>query len=284
MRLRSLLFVPADSDRKIARAATAGADALILDLEDSVAATRKPAAREMAAAFLNAPATGAGMRFVRINPLRSGLALGDLCAVMPARPDGIVLPKAEGAADIAQLSHYLEVFEAQSGHAADRTVILPVATETPAAFFALPSYAPAHKRLAGLTWGAEDMAAALGAATNKDGSAWIATYETVRTHCLIAAAHAGVPAIDTLYADYRDMAGLATDCRRARRDGFLGRLAIHPDQVPVINEGFTPSPEEVVHARRVVEAFALDAGVVGLDGKMLDLPHLKAAQKILDQA
>ncbi len=286
-RLRSLLFVPADSPRKFAKAQGCGADALILDLEDSVVPGMKAEAREHVARILAEPAERSWQFYVRVNPLDTGLTLGDLAAVVRPGLDGIMLPKSNGAQDIVQLGHYLDAFEAAAGMTVGATRIAVVATETPAAMFALGTYAPPHPRLAALTWGAEDLGAAVGATDNKDADgSWTFPYQLARAHCLLAAAAAGVAPIDTLYADFRDLAGLAADCRRARRDGFTGRLAIHPDQVPVINAGFAPSAADIAQARRVVAAFAAspDAGTIGIDGKMYDIPHLKAARRTLASA
>ena len=284
MRLRSLLFVPADSERKFARAQTTGADALILDLEDSVAASKKQEARAHVAALLTNVRAREWRFFVRINPVSSGLALQDLASVVKPGLDGIMLPKADGRADVQRIGHYLDALEARAGMASGTVKIAVVATETPAAMFALGSYAPAHPRLCALTWGAEDLGAALGATANKgaDGQ-WTFPYQVARAQCLFAAASAEVAGIDTLYADYRDPDGLAASCRESRRDGFVGRLAIHPDQVAVINAGFSPSEDDVAHAQRVVAAFERepDAGTIGIDGKMYDIPHLKAARRVL---
>lgn len=280
MKLRSMLFVPGDSERKFEKARAAGADALIHDLEDSVSPPEKARARAAVAARLEAGASG--VAFVRINALDSGLALDDLAAVVKPGLDGIMLPKAEGAADMARLGHYLDALEARAGMPAGRVKICPVATETGRAMFALGGYA--HARLTAITWGGEDLAAALGATANReaDGS-WTFPYEVARAQCLFAAAAAEATAIDTVHADFRNLEALAADCRRARRDGFLGRMAIHPDQVAVINAAFTPSEAEVAKAQRIVDAFAAapEAGALGIDGKMVDIPHLKAARKLL---
>lgn len=287
VKLRSLLFVPADSPRKFARAQGCGADALILDLEDSVAPASKTAAREHVAGILAEPAERRWRFYVRINPLDTGLTLGDLAAVVQPGLDGIMLPKSNGAPDVVQLGHYLDALEAARGMSVGATRIAVVATETPAAMFALGSYAPPHPRLSALTWGAEDLGAAVGATANKESDGcWTFPYQLARAQCLLAAAAAAVAPIDTLYADFRDSEGLAADCRRARRDGFTGRLAIHPDQVPVINASFAPSEADVAHARRVLAAFAAnpDAGTIGIDGKMYDIPHLKAAQRTVAAA
>lgn len=287
MRLRSLLFVPGDSPRKFEKAQESEADALILDLEDAVAPCNKPASRAHVAALLAAHTARSWSFFVRINALDTGLALADLIAIVRPGLDGILLPKANGAQDVLQLAHYLDILEAQAGIAAGTVKILVVSTETPAAMFALGSYAPAHQRLAGLTWGAEDLAAAIGATDNKDSQGhWRFPYQIARAHCLFAAAAAQIAPIDTLYADFRNHDGLAADCKTARQDGFTGRIAIHPDQVAIINRCFTPSETDLAHARRIIAAFAAqpDAGTLGIDGKMYDIPHLKAAQKTLAAA
>ncbi|MGN6278086.1 MAG: HpcH/HpaI aldolase/citrate lyase family protein [Sphingomonas sp.] len=274
-RLRSLLFVPGDRPERMEKALGLGADALILDLEDSVALAAKPAAREAVAAFLKHDRTIP--LYVRINPLDSGLADDDLAAVLPAKPDGIVLPKAEGAPSLEALDAKL------SGDIA----ILPIATETPAAIFALGSYGGVTTCLAGLTWGAEDLPAAIGAATSREpDGGYTAPYQLARSLTLFGAHAAGVPAIETVYPDFRDLDGLAAYAARGSRDGFTGMMAIHPAQVPVINAAFTPSVEQVAHARRVVDLFAANpgAGALALDGKMVDAPHLKAAQALLARA
>jgi citrate lyase subunit beta/citryl-CoA lyase len=282
--LRSLLFVPGDSERKFAKAAACGADGLILDLEDAVAAAQKPAARQFVAELLARRQPSSWSFWVRINSWDTGITALDLSAVVQPGLNGVLLPKANGADDVARLSEALDGLEARAGVETGLTKILVVATETPTAMFNLGTYAPAHPRLAGLTWGAEDLSAAVGAATNKgpDG-AWSHPYQLARSLCLFAAAAAEVAPIETLFADFRDADGLAESCRTARRDGFTGRIAIHPEQVPIINRCFTPSAEDVEHARRVVEAFAAEpaTGTVGIEGKMYDIPHLKAAHRIL---
>ncbi len=287
MRLRSLLFVPGDSERKFAKARACGADALILDLEDSVAPACKQAARDHVAALLTIDSPRDWRFFVRVNPFDTGLTLPDLAAVVRPGLDAILVPKVDGAEDILRIGHYLDVLERIAGMPVGATGVVVVATETPRAMFALGSYAPAHPRLVGLTWGAEDLAAAIGATTNKDADgAWAFPYKVARTQCLFAAAAAGVAPIETLYADYRDPEGLAADCHIARRDGFSGRIAIHPDQVATINTSFSPSNDDIAHARRIVAAFAADpgAGTLGIDGKMYDMPHLKAARRTLAAA
>ena len=283
MSLRSFLFVPGDSERKLARGLVSQADALILDLEDAVAPARKALAQGMVAAALAARAAGGPQLWVRINPMDAG-GLDDLAAVVRAAPDGIMVPKVDGPADVLRLSHCLDVLERRDG-LRQATRILPVATETARAPFALSAYAGTPlPRLYGLTWGAEDLSTALGASTNQDpAGGWAFTYRMVRSLCLMAARAAGVEPVETLYADFRDTAGLRRSSEAAAAEGFTGRIAIHPDQAPVINEAFLPSPEAVAHARRVIEAFAANPGVgaVGLDGAMLDMPHLKQAQAVL---
>jgi citrate lyase subunit beta / citryl-CoA lyase len=283
MKLRSLLFVPGDSERKFVRAQTVGADALILDLEDSVAPGQKAAARTHVASLLDDAAPRAWSFFVRTNALDTGLTLDDLAAVVKPGLDGILVPKANGGEDIARFGHYLDAFETRAGMKLGSVKIAVVATETAQAMLALHTYAPAHPRLAALTWGGEDLAAALGATENREEGAWTFPYQTARAQCLFAAGAAGVTAIDTIRADFRDLDGLERDCRHSRRDGFLGRMAIHPDQVATINRCYAPSDSEIAHARRIVEAFAANpgAGTLGIDGKMVDIPHLKAAQKTL---
>lgn len=284
MRLRSMLFVPGDSERKFAKARAIGADALILDLEDSVAPSKKAEARAHVAGLLDDTGPRDWSFFVRVNALDTGLTLGDMAAVVKPGLDGLMIPKANGADDIARIGHYLDALEEKAGIAAGTVRITVVATETPQAMFNLGSYTPPHPRLAALTWGAEDLSAALGGTGNKEADGeWTFPYQVARAHCLFAAGAAGVAPIDTLFADFRDTAGLERDCRRARRDGFTGRLAIHPDQIEVVNRCFSPSDEEIAEAQKIVDAFAAqpDAGTLGIDGKMVDIPHLKAAQRTL---
>jgi citrate lyase subunit beta/citryl-CoA lyase len=275
MRLRSLLFVPGDRPDRMEKALGCGADALILDLEDAVAPAAKPEARRAVAAFVAAHPTAS--LWVRINPLDGPEADKDLQAILGARPDGIVLPKAEGGASVTELAQRLTL----SGNATAQ--ILAIATETPAAMFQLGTYGGV-KRLAGLTWGAEDLPAAIGAATSREEDGrYTAPYELARSLCLFGAAAAGVAPIETVFPAFRDLEGLAAYAARARRDGFTGMMAIHPDQVPVINAAFTPSEAEIAHARAVVAAFAANpgAGALSLDGKMIDRPHLVQAQRVL---
>ncbi len=288
--LRSMLFIPGDSEKKLGKVDGCGADAVILDLEDSVAPANKKAARSLVASFIQDRPRGkrTTQLWVRVNPLDCGLTLDDLAAIVSVAPDGIVQPKTDTPQDVLQMSHYLDALEAAAGVEAGSIKIIPVATETAAAPFHLGEFATAGlDRLAGLTWGAEDLSAAVGASTNLDTNGeWAFTYKMARSLCLLAAHASGVPAIDTLYVDFRDDEGLRASCRAARAEGFTGRLAIHPGQVAGINESFMPSPEDIAHAQRVIAAFADNpgAGTVGLNGKMIDIPHQKAAERILAQA
>jgi citrate lyase subunit beta/citryl-CoA lyase len=260
------------------KALGSGADALILDLEDSVAPSAKAEARRHVAAFLNA--NSAARLWVRVNPLDGEEFDRDLAAILPSHPDGIVLPKAEGGASVAELTRRLT----ERGNATAQ--ILAIATETPAAMFQLGSYG-GLKRLAGLTWGAEDLPAAIGAATSREPDGrYTPPYELARSLCLFGAAAAGAAPIETVYPAFRDLEGLAAYAARARRDGFTGMMAIHPDQVATINAAFTPSEAEVAHARAVVAAFEANpgAGTLALDGRMVDRPHLLQAQRTLAAA
>ena len=278
--IRSFLFVPADSERKMEKARSAGADALIVDLEDAVAPERRDAARTLAQQYL----AGKDNVWVRINPVDGSDAAEDLDAVMPSAPAGIVLPKPRSADDALALAAMLDTLEERHGIDAGSTRILPLCTERPGALFALEGFAMATPRLAALSWGSEDLAAALGASRNRDADGnWLPVYELARSLCLIAAAAAGVAAVDTVFTDFRDLDGLATYAANARRDGFSGMLAIHPAQVTVINHAFAPGAEEIAKARRIVAAFAAHpgAGALGLEGEMLDRPHLVQAQRTL---
>jgi citrate lyase subunit beta/citryl-CoA lyase len=284
---RSWLFVPGDSERKMTKAEACGADILILDLEDSVAAENTATARGLVREYLKSRADRQEQKlWVRINPLATPMALADLAGVMPGAPDGILLPKPDTAGDVTTLSHYLDAFEATSGLERGTTRIMPVATETALGMFQLGAYRGLTPRLAGLTWGAEDLAAALGAGTNRraDGT-YAHTYEMARSLCLLGAVAAGVPAIDTITGDFRDRDLIERETQDGRRQGFRGKIAIHPDQVEIINRAFTPSEAEIEQARRIVAAFAkAGTGTVGLDGQMLDMPHLKQAQNLLARA
>ena len=281
MILRSLLFVPADSEKKLAKAVFSPADALILDLEDSVAPQNRAKARGLVQDFLKEPHTQS--IWVRINPVTSPDAFADMEAVVKAKPAGLVVPKPDGPQDLLTLDAHLIALEAQAGLPQRSIQLLPVATETPTAVLSLRDYRSPPPRLAAMSWGAEDLSAALGAATNRDADGeFLFVHKMVRAMMLIAARAAGVDAIETLHADFRDMAGLERAARLAQREGFTGMLAIHPDQVAPINAAFTPSPEDVAHAQKVIAAFAnAETGVASLDGKMLDQPHLKQARHVL---
>lgn len=285
--MRSFLFVPADSAKKLDKAMTSGADALIVDLEDSIALDGKARARQSAAGFLK-EATAAPSRpylLVRVNGLQTGLTDADLDAVAPAKPDAIMLPKAEGGAAVTHADAKLAVREAVSGLGDGAIKILPIATETAAALFLMGTFAGASARLIGLTWGAEDLSAELGAHANRDAqNRFLDPYRLARALCLAGATAAQVPAIDTVYVDFRDDKGFRRECEEACRDGFLGKMAIHPAQVPIINEVFTPSAGALARAQEIVDAFAQNpsTGVVGIGGIMYDRPHLVRAQRLLE--
>jgi citrate lyase subunit beta/citryl-CoA lyase len=280
---RSYLFVPADSERKMKKASDVGADALILDLEDSVAPDSRPAARELSRDYL----VDREKVWVRINPVASEDAAADLEAIMPSAPTGIVLPKSRGADDVIRLAAMLDTLERTHGIEAGRTCILPICTETPDALFTLGSYAGCSPRLVAMSWGAEDLSAAVGASARRNDSGdWLPPYELARSLCLFGAAAAEVAAIDTVYTDFRDEKGLANYAANARRDGFSGMLAIHPEQVDVINRAFVPTTAELKRAKRIVALFAENpgAGTLGMDGEMIDRPHLVQAERILQLA
>jgi citrate lyase subunit beta/citryl-CoA lyase len=278
MKLRSLLFVPGDRPDRVQRAAACGADAVILDLEDSVAFASKDLARQQVAAALRQGSRPVPY-LVRVNALNSRFLNDDLEAIKDCRPDGIVLPKAEGAASINELVRQMRTLGLASP-------VLPIATETAAAIFHLNEYAAVAANLLGLSWGAEDLSAAIGAESARDADGrFTAPYETVRSLALFAAHSAAVPAIETVFPEFRDLEGLATHAQRAARDGFTGMLAIHPTQIPAIHAAFTPSPALIERARRIVAAFANHpgAGVLQVDGAMVDAPHLKQAQRLLSR-
>jgi citrate lyase subunit beta / citryl-CoA lyase len=287
--MRSLLFVPADQPGKLDKAAGCGADALIVDLEDSVAPQRKEAARTGAAGFVaqtlsrpNRPRL-----IVRVNGLTTGLIDADLDAIVAARPDAIMLPKAEGGASVVHADAKLTAREALCGLADGSVGIVAIATETATALFLAGTYRGASARLTALTWGAEDLSAGLGAEANRDAQGnFLDPYRLARTLCIAAAAAAEVQAIDTVYVDFRNEAGLRRECEEARRDGFTGKMAIHPGQVATINDVFTPKPEAIAKARAIIAAFAATpgAGVVGIDGVMYDRPHVAKAERLLARA
>jgi citrate lyase subunit beta/citryl-CoA lyase len=275
-RLRSLLFIPADSDKKLAKALNSSADAVILDLEDSVALENKKTARLMASDWLKTQPDRPLAVYVRINPVTTSLWREDIAAVA-AGADGIMLPKSQSLRDVERVADALE----EEGAAAD-VRILPIVTETALSLFRFGTYAAGHQRLSALTWGAEDLAADIGALNNKDEAGnYTPVYTIARALTLAASAAAGVAAIDTVFTNFRDSDGLRAECLAARRDGFSGKMAIHPDQVAIINRAFTPDDAEITHARAVIAAFEAQpgAGVVSLDGRMLDKPHLRQAEK-----
>ncbi len=287
--MRSLLFVPADSPKKLEKGMTSGADALIVDLEDSIAPAGKAKARLSAATFLKEAGAAKARPYllVRVNSLKTGLIDADLDAVVPEKPDAIMLPKAEGGASVLHADAKLAVREAHSGLPDGHIKIAAIATETAAALFLAGTYAGASKRLSALTWGAEDLSAELGAERNRDSEGLLLDpYRLARALCLAAAAAAGVPALDTVFVDFKDIEAFRRECGAARRDGFSGKMAIHPAQVPIINAIFTPTPEALRQARAIVDAFAAnpDAGVVGIDGLMFDQPHLTRAKRLLARA
>ncbi len=280
---RSFLFVPADSERKLQKALQAGADALIVDLEDAVAVNARPDARLLAREFL----AGKENVWVRINPLDTNDAAADLEAVMPSMPAGIVLPKPRSATAAIELDKRISDLESRHGIDAGHTKILPLCTEHPEALFTLNGYARSTPRLAGLSWGAEDLSAALGATTNRDANGeWLPLYEMARSLCLLAASAAKVAAFDTVFTDFKDSDGLRRYAANARRDGFSGMLAIHPAQVAIINLAFVPTEEELERAARIVALFESNpgAGTLGLDGRMIDRPHFVQAKRLLDVA
>lgn len=280
-----MLFVPGDSRRKFDKAITTAADMLILDLEDSVAAGRKIEARGITADML-AVSPRAVKLFVRVNAFDTGETLRDLAAVMPGRPDGIVLPKCSGGDDVRQLALYLDAFEAANGLPQGQTAILAIVTETAEALFGLGSYRDAGPRLCGMMWGGEDLAASLGASENRSNGQWHSPYVMARNLCLAAAAAAGVAAIDTVSTEIGNIERIGEEAREARRDGFAGKAVIHPNHVDAVNAAFSPSEAEVAWAKRIIDAFAASpaAGVVKIDDKMIDKPHLRAAERIIAAA
>jgi citrate lyase subunit beta/citryl-CoA lyase len=287
--MRSWLFAPGDSEKKMGKAIGGPADIALLDLEDSVSPENKPAARAMVAETIAAAENRARL-WVRINPVSTSDCIADLVAVLPSRPGGVFLPKAEGAADITRLHHYLTALEAANGIPQGRTLIAALVTETAAAMFKTGDYVgdfPGKARLVAMSWGAEDLSSALGAREQRgpDGE-YSHTYEMARSLCLVGASAAGVAAIETVQPEFRDLEALAARAQRVRAQGFRGMLAIHPAQVEPINAAFTPGGDEIAHARAVVQAFAdhPGAGVVALDGAMLDRPHLVLAQRLLADA
>ncbi len=281
---RSLLFAPGDSEKKMLKASNVGADCVILDLEDSVVESRKPIAREMVTEFLKRGGNPEVSYFVRINPLDSGKFLQDLAAVVPAGPAGIVFPKSNGVQEALVIGNYIEVLEVEHGLPTDSVRLLPLVSETPTAIFTMGEYKDGPARMMGLTWGAEDLGAAVGASANlQSNKDWTSPYQMTRALCLFAAHAAKVQAIDTVMADFRDLDRLKVVCNEGRRDGFTGKICIHPAQVEVINEAYSPSSEELNHARAVIKAFAEnpEAGTLQIEGKMIDKPHLVLAERVL---
>ncbi len=286
MRMRSLLFVPGDHEARLAGATRHGADALILDLEDSVAPARKEAARRIVQQYLGDPGRGGGVPvYVRVNAVQTGEALADLIAVMPQKPDGIVLPKSEPQ-QLRVLDQQLARLEAEHGVTHGSTRVIAIATETPAGVFGIGQYGDITSRLQALTWGCEDLAAALGAANRRVDGSYDDIFRMAIGLCALGAAAAEVDAIDGACMEYRDLSVVEEECRVARRAGFVGKLAIHPAQVPVINTAFTPTDAELAWARRVIDAFRdrPELGVIGIDGKVVDRPHLRLAERLLTAA
>lgn len=285
MKMRSWLFAPGDSERKMQKAVEGAADVVIFDLEDAVATENKPEARRMVREFLEGNAEARSRIFVRVNPLDGPYTLEDLAAIMPGRPGGIMLPKAFGRQDVEALDKYLSALEVANGIEQGATPVIVLLTEVAECMFHAGDFKGAP-RLMAVTWGAEDLADSIGAQSNRnpDGS-FTFTYELARSLCLLGAATAGVPAIETIQADFRDNEGLKARAESVRRAGFRGMLAIHPAQVEVINEAFTPGEDEVAHAREVVELFEANpgAGTIGWKGGMLDRPHLSRARQLLSQ-
>jgi citrate lyase subunit beta/citryl-CoA lyase len=285
--MRSLLFVPADSERKLAKGEASGADTLILDLEDAVSAARKPVAREMAAEYIRALRTQASRPrlYVRINALDTPFWQDDLAGVVGAAPDGIMLPKPRSGEDVHKLSIALNHAEEHGGGPVGATRIIAIATEVPVSLLSMPSYIGASARLEGLTWGAEDLSAVLGSQATReaDGRGWTSPYRLARDLTLYTAVAAEVQPIDTVFINFRDAEGLREEARLAARDGFTGKMAIHPDQVAAINEMFTPSAGEIAWAKAIVGLFAdnPEAGALSLDGQMVDRPHLVRAERLL---
>ncbi len=287
--MRSLLFVPADDEKKLAKGLASGADALLIDLEDSVALSRKPEARTIAAAFITEASKNETRPrlFVRINAHGTGMVSDDLDAVMPSAPDGIMLPKSQSGDDVSLLSAKLAVREAECGLPDGKTRIIAIATETGRSLFHMGSYVGISERLSGLTWGAEDLSADLGAETARlDTGSYTDPYRLARALCLFAANAAEAAPIDTVYTSFRNLDGLRLESEAARRDGFTAKMAIHPAQVAVINAVFTPTEQAVVRARQIIDFFAAnpDAGVTGIGGEMIDRPHIRRAERILAAA
>ncbi|MBK8457018.1 MAG: CoA ester lyase [Phyllobacteriaceae bacterium] len=284
--MRSLLFVPGDSPKKLAKGLASAADVLIVDLEDSVAPAAKAAARAIATDFVGESGAKKPI-FVRVNALDSGLIEDDLAAVMPSRLYGIMLPKAAGPAAVDQVSTMLRVHEAANGIGDGATKILPIITETAAATLLAATWRSSHPRLAGRTWGAEDLSADIGATATRDAAGQLTEpYRLARSLTLLAAAACETAAIDTVFVDFADRDGLVRECADAARDGFTAKMAIHPAQIDAINAAFTPSAVDIARAKEIVAAFAAagGAGVVAMAGGMVDRPHLRLAERLLARA
>jgi citrate lyase subunit beta/citryl-CoA lyase len=283
--MRSLLFVPGDSEKKLAKAQDCGADAVILDLEDAVAPASKAKARGTVAEYLGSLKTRKTRIYVRVNALTSGLADGDLDAVVPGRPDGIMLPKSAGGIDAIALGAKLAAREAINGLEDGAITTIPISTDTTASIFNMGSYRGASARMEALTWGAEDLAAEIAAETQRfpDGN-YTAPYQLARSLCLFAAVSSNVTPIDTVFTSFRDETGLRKEALAARRDGFLGKMIIHPDQAEPVNEIFTPTKESIARAQAILKAFEGGVGVANLDGEMLDMLHVKYAERVLARA
>ncbi|MGB0956429.1 MAG: HpcH/HpaI aldolase/citrate lyase family protein [Panacagrimonas sp.] len=280
--MRSLLFIPADSEKKLAKGLDSKADALVLDLEDAVLPDRKPIARELMRDWMGQQ-TDHSRLWVRVNDLDSGEMLNDLPAVVASRPAGILLPKVRAAADVTAVGHYLEVLEAEHGLQAGQIRIMALVTETPQAMLRMNDLLDqGHPRVSHITWGGEDLSSALGAGDPRDETgAWRPLYQQARNQCLLLGHAMGCEVLDTVYVDFKNPEGLAASCIQSRHDGFTGRIAIHPNQVDIINQAFTPTQAERDLAQKIIDAFASGAGAVSIDGKMYDIPHLKAARRLL---
>ncbi len=280
--IRSILFVPADSEKKLAKATTLAADALVLDLEDAVLPERKPIAREMMKAWFSEQADRSRL-WVRVNDMSSGEILRDLAAVVPSRPVGILLPKVKGPEDVEIVGHYLDALESEHGLDQGQIRIMAIITETPEAMLRMGEFAKqAHPRISHVAWGGEDLSSAMGAGDPRDETgAWRSMYEYARNQCLLIGHAIGVEVLDTVYIDFKDPEGLRKSSLQSRYDGFTGRIAIHPKQVDIINEAFTATQEERDMAQKIIDAFSSGAGAVSIDGKMYDMPHLKAARRLL---
>jgi citrate lyase subunit beta / citryl-CoA lyase len=287
--MRSLLFIPGDDEKKLGKGLGSGADALILDLEDSVSLPRKVAARTITAEYVTATRAlqKRPLLYVRVNALDTPHWEADLAGVMGSRPDGVLLPKARSGADVHTLSIALHHAEEHAGAPTGTTRIIALVTEVPISLLKLDTYVDASARLEGLTWGAEDLSGVIGAATNREPDGrWTSPYQLARNLCLFTAAAANAQPIDTVFVNFRDTQGLRAEAGEAARDGFTGKMAIHPNQVAVINELFTPKPEEIAVSEEIVKAFADDpqAGVIGIRGQMIDRAHLVRAERILARA